>query len=113
MTAAPGEPGGDSWGDLPVDKRVASAWASGVDTIAAYFGPGVADYVRRRYGPARLLIVRSVRAGGDELAHFLAAGARCLGPSGAIVILSAGVNALVEVRPDPLAPVPVPLPRAA
>src|SRR6266568_2498635 len=37
--------------------RVASAWASGVDSIAAYFGPGVADYVRRRYGPARLLVV--------------------------------------------------------
>ena len=25
-TAAPGEPGGDSWGNVPVEKRVASAW---------------------------------------------------------------------------------------
>jgi PQQ-dependent dehydrogenase (methanol/ethanol family) len=26
VTAAPGEPGGDSWGDVPVDKRIASTW---------------------------------------------------------------------------------------
>jgi len=25
-TSAPGEPGGDSWGNVPVDKRVASSW---------------------------------------------------------------------------------------
>src|SRR5579864_418459 len=25
-TAAPGEPGGDSWGDVPVDKRAAGPW---------------------------------------------------------------------------------------
>ena len=25
-TAAPGEPGGDSWGNLPLDKRIASPW---------------------------------------------------------------------------------------
>ena len=25
-TAAPGEPGGDSWGNVPVEKRVASSW---------------------------------------------------------------------------------------
>jgi alcohol dehydrogenase (cytochrome c) len=26
VTAAPGEPGGDSWGDMPVEKRTASPW---------------------------------------------------------------------------------------
>ena len=25
-TAAPGEPGGDTWGDMPADKRLASSW---------------------------------------------------------------------------------------
>jgi alcohol dehydrogenase (cytochrome c) len=26
VTAAPGEPGGDTWGNLPIDQRAASAW---------------------------------------------------------------------------------------
>lgn len=36
-SAAPGEPGGDSWGDLPVDERMASPWG----------GPGSYDPVRK------------------------------------------------------------------
>ena len=89
---------------LGVDANVDAmtrAWASGVDSIAAVFGPGVADYARRRYGPARLLFSRSVRPGGEELARFVAAGTRCLTHDGAIVIHSVGANAVIEVRPDP------------
>jgi hypothetical protein len=77
------------------------AWAAGVDSIAAVFGPGVADYARRRYGPARLLLGRSVRVGGEEFARLVAAGSRCLVPDGVIVVHSAGANAVIEVRPDP------------
>jgi alcohol dehydrogenase (cytochrome c) len=36
-TPAPGEPGGDSWGDVPVERRVASSWGL----------PGSYDPVRR------------------------------------------------------------------
>jgi len=77
------------------------AWAAGVDSIAAVFGPGVADYARRRYGPARLLFSRCVRAGGEEFARFVAAGSRCLTPNGVILVHSAGANAVIEVRPEP------------
>lgn len=82
-------------------EAMTRAWAAGVDSIAAVFGSGVADYARRRYGPARLLFSRSVRLGGEELARFVAAGSRCLTHDGAIVIHSVGANAVIEVRPDP------------
>ena len=36
-TAAPGEPGGDTWGDMPVNKRTASSWGE----------PGSYDPVRK------------------------------------------------------------------
>lgn len=95
-------------------EAMARAWTAGVDSIAAVFGPGVADYARRRYGPARLLLSRTVRAGGEEFARFVAAGARCLAPSGAIIIRSGGINAVVEVRPEPIhAERATALPRAA
>lgn len=82
-------------------EAMTRAWAAGVDSIAAVFGPGVADYARRRYGPARLLLNRSVRPGGEDLARFVAAASRCLTPDGVILIHSAGANAVIEVRPDP------------
>jgi len=82
-------------------EAMTRAWAAGVDSIAAVFGPGVADYARRRYGPARLLLTRAVRPGGDEFARFVAAGSRCLAPDGVILIHSVGGNATIEVRPDP------------
>lgn len=86
----------------PDVAAMARAWAGGVDSISAVFGPGVAGYVRRRYGPARLVVTRSVRGIGEELARFVASASRCLAPGGAIVIHSGGVNALVEVCPDPV-----------
>src|SRR4051794_27391367 len=55
----------------PDVMAMSRAWADGVDTIAAVFGPGVAEYVRRRYGPARLVVTRSVRGIGDELTRFV------------------------------------------
>jgi methylation protein EvaC len=88
---------------LGVEPDVAAmsrSWAAGVDTIAAVFGPGIASYVRRRYGPARLVVTRSVRGIGDELSRFVAAASRCLTPGGVVVIHSGGINALVEVCPD-------------
>jgi methylation protein EvaC len=91
---------------LGVEPDVAAmsrAWAGGVDTIAAVFGPGIASYVRRRYGPARLVVTRSVRGIGDELSRFIAAASRCLAPGGVVVIHSGGVHALVEVCPDQVA----------
>lgn len=82
-------------------EAMTRAWAAGVDSIAAAFGPGVADYVRRRYGIASLLLSRCVRAGGEEFARFVAAGTRCLAPGGIILVHSAGTNTIAEVRPDP------------
>lgn len=91
-------------------RTMARSWFSGVDTISAHFGIGVADYIRNRYGCANLIIARSVRAGTEEFAQLLAGAARCLTPDGIIAIQSAGINAFMEVRPDP----PVrSLPRAA
>jgi len=87
----------------PDVSAMSQAWAAGVDTIAAVFGPGVASYVRRRYGPARLVVTRSVRGIGDELSRFVAAASRCLAPGGAVVIHSGGVHARVEVCPDQVA----------
>ena len=37
VTAAPGEPGGDTWGNMPVDERMASAWGA----------PGSYDPIRK------------------------------------------------------------------
>ena len=87
----------------PKLPEMVRAWALGVDTLAAHFGVGVAEYVRMHYGPVKLLISRSVRAGTEEFARLVAGGSRCLSADGTIAIHSAGVNALVEVRPDPIA----------
>lgn len=84
-----------------------TAWGAKVDTLAAHFGAGVADYVRSRYGPARVVFTRAAAA--DELPRLVAAACRCLAPGGVVVMQPAAVNALVEVRPDP----PVALSRAA
>lgn len=84
----------------PDCAAMARAWRAGVDTVSAVFGTGVADYVRQRYGPARLVVTRAVRGIGEELSRFVTAASRCLTPDGAIVIHAGAVNALVEVRPD-------------
>jgi novobiocin biosynthesis protein NovU/D-mycarose 3-C-methyltransferase len=63
---------------------MARAFAQGVDTIAAYFGPALADYVRRKYGPVRLLVVRDAATWGDQ-ARSAEAAAFCLAPEGRIV----------------------------
>lgn len=77
------------------------AWTAGVDTLAAHFGVGIAEYVKKLYGPVRLLLARSVQAGSEEFARLIAASSRCLAADGVLAIQSAGVNAFVEVRPDP------------
>jgi SAM-dependent methyltransferase len=97
----------------PDIKAVTRAFHSGVDTLAAYFCPDVAVYIRRRYGPAELLVTRTVRTTGDDLTNLVAAATRCLSPGGAVVFTSGGVNALVEVRPDLPAVNNPPLARAA
>lgn len=53
-------------------------WA-GIDTIAAAFTAGVADYILRRYGPARVIIT------GDADITLLDAAERCLAPGGTIL----------------------------
>jgi hypothetical protein len=88
----------------PDPVAVARAWAAGIDTLAARFDAAVAERVRKKYGPARLLIARSVAAGSEEFAKLVAAAARCLAADGAIAIHSAGINALIEMRPSPLIP---------
>jgi hypothetical protein len=88
----------------PDSVAVARAWAAGVDTLAARFDAAVAELVRKKYGPARLLIAQSVQAGSEDFEKLVAAGSRCLAADGAIVIHSAGINALIEMRPNPLMP---------
>ena|SRR5579871_2436437 len=61
----------------PNVQLMARAFAAGVDTLAAYFSPGVAGYIRRKYGPVRLLLVHDAAAFGDP-----AAAAACLAPGG-------------------------------
>ena len=86
----------------PEMMAMARAWSAGVDTIAAHFGLGTAEYVRDKYGAVKLLLARGVKPGTEEFARLVAAGSRCLASDGAIAILEAGVNAVVEVRPDPV-----------
>lgn len=84
---------------------VTKAFQAGVDTIGAAFGPGVADAIARRYGPARVLLVRDVRAFDGDPAAFLAAAAACLTPDGVVVaeVLVGGTAHLVELTPTPAA----------
>ena len=86
----------------PDIQVMARAFHGGVDTLAATFHSSTADDIRRRYGPAQLVISRTVHLAGDELTRFVVAATRLLAPGGVIVILSSGINARVEVRPDPL-----------
>jgi len=88
----------------PDSVAVAQAWAAGIDTLAARFDAAVAERVRKKYGPARLLIARSVPAGSEEFEKLVAAATRCLAADGAIAIHAAGINALIEMRPSPLVP---------
>ncbi|HEY3788509.1 MAG TPA: methyltransferase domain-containing protein [Urbifossiella sp.] len=89
----------------PDVRTMTKAWSEGVDTLSAHFGIGVAEYVRHRYGPARLVVSRSVRAGSEEFGRLVAGASRCLTPDGVLAIQSAGINAFVEIRPDPQEPV--------
>lgn len=84
----------------PDMRRMAEAWAGGVDTLAVQFGSGAAEYVREKYGPVKLLVTRQVKPGGDEFSRLVAAATRCLDPNGAIAILDSGANAVMDVRPD-------------
>jgi predicted TPR repeat methyltransferase len=83
----------------PEMQSMAAAWAAGVDTLAVHFGSGAAEYIREKYGPAKLILARDVKPGTDEFARLVAAGSRCLTPDGVIAILGAGMNAVVDVRP--------------
>ena len=83
--------------------RVSRGFAAGVDTVRAEFGLETAACVRRRYGPARVLIARSIATADPE---FLAAAARCITPDGVVLLVTA--STLAECRP--LGPT---LPRAA
>lgn len=84
----------------PNMMSMARAWSDGVDTIAAHFGPGTAEYLAAKYGTAKLVIAHSVRAGSEEFGQLVAGGSRCLTPEGAIAVLATGANAVVEIRPD-------------
>lgn len=84
----------------PDMRRMAEAWANGVDTLAVEFGSGAAEYVREKYGPVKLVVARQVKPGGEEFSRLVAAATRCLAANGAIAILDSGVNAVIDVRPD-------------
>jgi len=79
---------------------MAQAWNAGVDTLAVHFTAGAAEYIREKYGLVKLLVARNVKPGTEEFAALVAASSRCLAADGAIAILGAGANAVVEVRPD-------------
>lgn len=79
---------------------MAAAWAAGVDSLSVHFTTGAADYIRSKYGPVKLLLARCVKPGSAEFARLVAAASHCLAADGAIAILSAGINAVVELRPD-------------
>jgi hypothetical protein len=87
--------------------EMARAFHAGVDTIGAMFGPGVAAYVARRYGPARVLLLRDLRAVGCAPAALLTAAAGCLTPDGLVV-----VEVLVEDTARMVELVPAGLPAA-
>ena len=59
VTAAPGEPGGDTWGDMPADQRAAGPWGlpGSYDPVRKVVYWGVANpnpYTRfKRYGTLR------------------------------------------------------------
>ena len=92
---------------VEADPRLAAqAFRSGVDTLAGAFHPATAADIRRRYGPARVVVSRTTRATGDALTLFVTAAACCLGADGVVLLLSGGVNAWVEVRIDPIPATP-------
>jgi SAM-dependent methyltransferase len=84
----------------PDMRRMAEAWTSGVDTLAVHFCGGVADYVKDKYGPVKLVLSRHVKPGSDEFARLVAAASRCLAADGAIAILDSRLTAIMDVRPD-------------
>ena len=85
------------------DSRIAAqAFRSGVDTLAGVFHPATAADIRRRYGPARVVVSRTTRATADGLTPFVSAAAGCLAADGVVLLLAGGVNAWVEVRIDPV-----------
>jgi hypothetical protein len=93
---------------LGIEPRLsdmAKAFHAGVDTICAVFNVGVAEYVARRYGPARVLLLRDLRAVGCGPAGLLSAAAACLAPNGVVVaeVLVGDGAHLLELTPT-LAP---------
>ena len=84
----------------PELRVMAKAFHAGVDTIGTHFGAGVGEYIARRYGPARVLLVRGLRAVGCEPAALVGAAAGCLAPGGVLVAeVLVGVPRLVELHP--------------
>jgi hypothetical protein len=73
---------------------IGRAFRAGIDTVEAEFTPDTAACLRRRYGPARVVMTR--RDPADQT-RFVAAASRCLTPDG-IVLICTG-SALVECRP--------------
>jgi hypothetical protein len=80
-----------------------------VDTIGAMFGACAAEYVARRYGPARVVLVRDLRAVGCEPAALVVDAAICLTPDGVVVaeVLVGDTARLVELAPGRPTPVSV------
>jgi hypothetical protein len=83
-------------------SEMARAFHAGVDTIGSMFGPGVAGYVARRYGPARVLLARDLRAVGCAPVELLAAAGGCLTPNGVVAaeVLVGGTTRIVELAPS-------------
>ena len=65
----------------PDIQVMARAFHGGVDTLAATFHSSTADDIRRRYGPAQLVLSRTGHLAGDELTRFVATAARLLAPA--------------------------------
>lgn len=71
------------------------ATSNGIETIAEFFTPGLADQIIRERGPADLVVANNVFAHVDDLLGFVCAVDRLLAPGGSFVF---EVSYLVDVH---------------
>ena len=83
----------------PAAQQLSRAFQAGVDTLRAAFDPAAAEVIRRRYGPARVVIARKLPIRSGNPAAFRTAAALCLAPDG--VLLLRCPAGLVEVPGEP------------
>lgn len=82
---------------------LARAFGVGVDTLRAAFDPAAAELIRRRYGPARVVVSGRLPVRSGSPAGFLAAVSACLAPGGLLLLRSAAGFVEVPTEPRPAA----------